>query len=75
MKLNDNINKNPSLIQEGDLKTLESCITEIELVIQAKVVNEDVVTKLGNLVTTFSSLRDNYMWRMLRAAKQNRMLD
>lgn len=75
MKLNDNINKKPSLIQEGDLKTLESCITEIELVIQAKVVNEDVVTKLGNLVTTFSSLRDNYMWRMLRAAKQNRMLD
>lgn len=75
MKLTNNINKQPSLIQETDRKNLESSIIEIQMILDTKVVNEDVINKLENLVITLSSLKDNYLWRLLRAAKQNRMLD
>lgn len=75
MKLTNNINRQPSLIQETDRKNLESSIIEIQMILDIKVVNEDVINKLENLVTTLSSLKDNYLWRLLRAAKQNRMLD
>lgn len=49
---------------------------EILLNIQKqKNITEDTLTKLSNAVIVLNALRDNYYFRFLRAAKQNRMLN
>ena len=64
-------------------KTLIVCALEVET--QGKLEDYDVLYtgvgkvnatyKLTNILTVLGSLKDNYMWRLLRAAKQNHMLD
>ena len=50
-------------------------IEDINQIRNKKVISEDTITKLGNVITMLDSLKENYMWRLLRAAKQNHMLD
>jgi|TARA_A100000172_G_scaffold76237_1_gene59572 hypothetical protein len=75
MKTRETIKKEASKISEQDIKTLQATVEEINMILHQKTINEDLLTKLTNILTTISSLRDNYIWRMLRAAKQNHMLD
>ena len=75
MKTRETIKKEASKISEQDIKTLQATVEEINMILHQKTINEDLLTKLTNILTTISSLRDNYSWRMLRAAKQNHMLD
>ena len=75
MKTRETIKKEASKISEQDIKTLQATVEEINMILHQKTINEDLLTKLTNILTTVSSLRDNYIWRMLRAAKQNHMLD
>ena len=48
---------------------------EIKSILETKKLNEDVLTKLTNILTTVETLKENCMWRIIRAAKQNHMLD
>tara|TARA_R110002051_G_C8530817_1_gene469562 strand:- start:209 stop:436 length:228 start_codon:yes stop_codon:yes gene_type:complete len=75
MKTRETIKKEASRISEQDIKTLEATVEEIGMILNKKVVNEDLLIRLTNIVTTINSLRDNYMWRIIRATKQNHMLD
>tara|TARA_R110001583_G_scaffold4340_2_gene25133 strand:+ start:502 stop:729 length:228 start_codon:yes stop_codon:yes gene_type:complete len=75
MKTRETIKKEASTISEQDIKTLQATVEEINMILHQKTINEDLLTKLTNILTTVNSLRDNYIWRMLRAAKQNHMLD
>jgi|TARA_R110000796_G_scaffold188417_3_gene305317 hypothetical protein len=75
MKTRETIKKEASKISEQDIKTLQATVEEINMILHQKTINEDLLTKLTNILTTINSLRDNYIWRMLRAAKQNHMLD
>jgi hypothetical protein len=75
MKTRETIKKEASKMSEQDIKTLQATVEEINMILHQKTINEDLLTKLTNILTTVSSLRDNYIWRMLRAAKQNHMLD
>lgn len=75
MKTRESIKKEASQISEQDIKTFQSLVEEINMILSHKIINEDTLHKITNLLTTLSSLKDNYMWRLLRAAKQNHMLD
>ena len=74
MKARETIEKQIFAISD-DSKTILALAEEIKMATESRVVNEDLIHKLDNITTTLSTLRDNYMWRLLRAAKQNHMLD
>lgn len=75
MKARETIEKQIFAISDEDRKTILSLAEEIKIATQTKIVNEDLIHKLDNIISTLGNLKDSYMWRLLRAAKQNHMLD
>jgi len=75
MKTRETIKKNASTISEQDVTTFQATVEEINMILQKRTINEDILTKLSNILTTVGALRENYMWRIIRATKQNHMLD
>ena len=75
MKTRETIKKNASTISEQDVTTLQATVEEINMILQKRTINEEILTKLANILTTVGALRENYMWRIIRATKQNHMLD
>jgi molecular chaperone DnaK (HSP70) len=75
MKTRETIKKEASQISDQDRKNFESLIEEIKMILSHKVINEETLTKLTNIMTDVRSIKENYMWRIIRAAKQNHMLD
>jgi len=69
------IRKKESVFSETEIKTLQEVREEIKTILEVKKINEDVLTRLSNTLTTLGTFKDNFMWRLLRAAKQNHMLD
>ncbi len=74
MKTRQTIEKQLFGISEEEKSNLLTLIEDIKQIVEKKTINEDTVKKLTNIITTLDSLKENYMWRMLRAAKQNHML-
>jgi hypothetical protein len=60
--------------REDERKEIESVIQDLKVVLQGKQISEDVVKKLNNVLMSVGTMKDNFMWRLLRAAKQNHML-
>jgi hypothetical protein len=75
MKSLQNIKKEASQLSEQDKKSLQSVGEELKMMIQHKKIDEETLIKLTNVITTLSSLKENYMWRILKAAKQNHMIN
>jgi hypothetical protein len=75
MKTPESIRKEGSKISEQDRNTLETTVEEIKAILHQPTINEEMLQKLSNVLITINSLRDNYIWRVIRATKQNHMLD
>ena len=75
MKSLQNIKKEASQLSEQDKKSLQTVGEELKMIIQHKKIDEETLIKLANILTTLSSLKENYMWRLIKAAKQNHMLN
>lgn len=75
MKAKETIEKRLAALSEEERKEIESVIQDLKVVLQGKQISEDVVKKLNNVLMSVSNMKDNFMWRLLRAAKQNHMLD
>ena len=75
MKSLQNIKKEASQLSEQDKKSLQTVGEELKMLIQHKKIDEETLIKLTNVITTLSSLKENYMWRILKAAKQNHMIN
>ena len=75
MKTSKDIKKKESAISEEDKKNLETVIEDIKLILEKSKVDEELLRKLTNINATLSILKENYTWRILRALKQNHMLD
>ncbi len=75
MKTSHDIKKKQSELTEQEKKSLNTLIEEIKFILQQPKVNEDILTRLINLSTSVNALKENFMWRIIRAAKQNHMLD
>jgi hypothetical protein len=74
MKAKDTIEKRLAALSEDERGEIESIIQDLRGVLQGKEISEDVVKKLNNVLMSVGTLKDNFMWRLLRAAKQNHML-
>ena len=75
MKTRQSIEKQMFTISEEERANLRSLIEDINQIVDKKTVNEETLRKFTNIITVLTTLKENYMWRMLRAAKQNHMLD
>jgi len=75
MKTPESIKKEQLRISSDDANNLKVLAQEINEVVNKKTVEEDTIRKLTNIITTLDALRDNYYWRLLRASKQNHMID
>lgn len=75
MRARETIEKQIFAISEDDRKSVIALSEEIRMATDSRIVNEELIHKLDNIITTLSTLRDSYMWRLLRAAKQNHMID
>jgi len=75
MKAKETIEKRLAALSEDERKEIESVIQDLNAVLQGKKISEDVVKKLNNVLMSVGNMKDNFMWRLLRAAKQNHMLD
>ena len=75
MKTRQSIEKQMFTISEEERANLRSLVEDINQIVDKKTVSEETLRKFTNIITVLATLKDNYMWRMLRAAKQNHMLD
>jgi len=75
MRTSKDIRQKEKALSESEIKTLQTLREEIKIILEIKKINEDVLTKLTNAMTTLGTLKENCMWRIIRAAKQNHMLD
>ena len=75
MKTRQSIEKQLFSLSEEDKKNLQALVEEINMIVDKKTISEDTLTKLINILTVLGSLKDNYMWRLIKAAKQNHMLN
>tara|TARA_R100001377_G_C3150421_1_gene96073 strand:+ start:537 stop:764 length:228 start_codon:yes stop_codon:yes gene_type:complete len=75
MKTPESIRKEGSRISAQDRNILETTMEEIKSLLSQPIINEEMLQKLSNILITINSLRDNYIWRVIRATKQNHMLD
>ncbi|MAO21680.1 MAG: hypothetical protein CMJ25_13090 [Phycisphaerae bacterium] len=62
-------------ISEEERANLLALAEDINQIIQKKTVDENTVRKLSNVATVLDTFKDKFLWRLLRAAKQNHMLD
>ena len=74
MKTRQSIEKQLFAISEEEKSNLQTLVEDIKQILDKKTVNEETIKKLTNIITVLDSLKENYMWRLLRAAKQNHML-
>ena len=74
MKTRQSIEKQLFAISEEEKSNLQTLVEDIKQILEKKTVNEETIKKLTNIITVLDSLKENYMWRLLRAAKQNHML-
>jgi len=75
MKTSKDIKKKESALSEEEKKYLQSAIEDLKEIIAKSKVDEELLRKFSNIVSTLTSLKENYTWRILRALKQNHMLD
>ena len=75
MKSSSDIKKQAALFSETEQRTLSSSSEDIKSLIQMNKVSEDALRKLDNVISTLQGVRENFMWRIIRAAKQTHMLD
>jgi hypothetical protein len=74
MKTRETIEKNLFKLSEDEQQQLDHAMLELSTVKDTKKITEDTVKKFNNVLLTVTAMRDNFMWRLLAAAKQNHML-
>ena len=74
MKTRQSIEKQMFAISEEEKANLQSLISDISQILEKKTVNEETIRKFTNIITVLGTMKENYMWRLIRAAKQNHML-
>jgi hypothetical protein len=75
MKNINDIKKQETLFSEAEVRSLTALSEDIKAVVQLNRVHEDTLRKLDNIISTLQGIKENFMWRIIRAAKQNHMLD
>tara|TARA_Y100001951_G_C11140407_1_gene183330 strand:+ start:219 stop:446 length:228 start_codon:yes stop_codon:yes gene_type:complete len=75
MRTSHDIKKKATAISEQDQKILRTIIEEIKFLLETPKINEDTLLKINNILSSLNSLKENYTSSIIRALKQNHMLD
>lgn len=75
MKSENDIKKELVSFTDTEKQTFRFVEKELQLIQATNSLSEDNVKKLTNVITQLNSLKESYFWRLLRAAKQNHMID
>jgi len=75
MRTSHDIKKKATAISEQDQKTLRTLIEDIKFLLTTPKINEDTLVKINNMIISLNSIKENYTWLIIRALKQNHMLD
>jgi len=75
MKYANDLKRKEASIVEEEKKILQTCKEDLHHIETQGRVNEELIHKLGSIITQLNSLKDGYMWRVINSAKQNHMLD
>tara|TARA_R100001530_G_scaffold117385_1_gene84527 strand:+ start:911 stop:1138 length:228 start_codon:yes stop_codon:yes gene_type:complete len=75
MRTSHDIRKKVTAISEQDQKTLRTLIEDIKFLLTTPKINEDTLVKINNMIISLNSIKENYTWLIIRALKQNHMLD
>ena len=75
MRTSHDIKKKASAISEQDKKTFETIIEDIKFLLKSPKINEETLIKINNMISSLNSLKENYTSSIIRALKQNHMLD
>jgi hypothetical protein len=75
MKSENDIKKELVSFTDTEKQTFRFVEKELQLIQASNSLSEDNVKKLTNVITQLNSLKESYFWRLLRAAKQNHMID
>jgi hypothetical protein len=75
MKHVEEIKRQEFSIVEEEKKMLRNCKEDLHFIETQGRVNEELVQKLGTIISQLQSLREGYLWRIINTAKQNHMLD
>jgi len=75
MRTSHDIKKKATAISEQDRRILLTLIEEINFLIKTPTINEEILVKITNMISSLNSLKENYTWLIIRALKQNHMLD
>lgn len=75
MRYAEDIKRKEFSIVEEERKILNNCKEDMHYLATQGKVNEELLVKLGTIITQLQSLREGYIWRIINTAKQNHMLD
>jgi hypothetical protein len=75
MKSENDIKKELVSFSDTEKQTFRFVEMELKIIQESNSLSEDNVKKLTNIITQLNSLKESYFWRLLRAAKQNHMID
>ena len=75
MMSDSDIKKQLTSLTDSEKQTFKFVEKELEYIQKTNQLSEDVVQRLTNIITQLNGLKESYFWRLLRAAKQNHMID
>ena len=75
MRTDKDIKKKATELSVEEQKKFKTIIEEIKFILDSKKVNEDLLQRLSNTIIQLDALKNGYMWRIIRCAKQNHIID
>lgn len=75
MKTDKEMKKEITSFTDSERQSFKFAEKELALILQTNTLSEENVQRLTNVITQLNALKESYFWRLLRAAKQNHMID
>lgn len=74
MKTREELQKNLGKLTETDERKLEFMINELNILLNRKMIDEDGLKSLENLMQEIANMHSSYKWRIIRLLKQGNEL-
>jgi hypothetical protein len=75
MKTDKEIKKELVSFTDNEKQSFQYANKEIQSILESNKLSEDSLKRLSNVITQLNALKESFFWRLLRAAKQNHMID
>lgn len=75
MKTEKDIKKELVVFTDNERQSFKFSEKELNSILESNKVSEDTVQRLSNIITQLNALKESFFWRLLKAAKQNHMIE